>query len=65
MCANGRRSTFRRKEKFAIIADLRELSEEGVAIAAERGLLFCADSREGRAWVITDVSPRQCAGAAL
>ena len=33
---------------------LRGLSPEGVALAAERGLLFCTDSREGRAWVITD-----------
>ena len=36
------------------IATLRGLSPEGVALAAERGLLFCADSQEGRAWVITD-----------
>jgi hypothetical protein len=36
------------------IATLRGLSPEGVAIAAERRLLFCADSREGRAWIITD-----------
>ena len=36
------------------IATLRGLSPEGVALAAERGLLFCADSREGRAWLITD-----------
>jgi hypothetical protein len=36
------------------IAELRGLSPEGVALARERGLLFCADSREGHAWVITD-----------
>jgi hypothetical protein len=30
------------------------LSPEGVSLAAKRGLLFCADSEEGRAWVITD-----------
>ena len=33
---------------------LRGLSAEGVAIAGERGLLFCADTEEGRTWVITD-----------
>jgi hypothetical protein len=42
------------KAEIKVIADLRGLSEEGVAIAAERGLLFCADSREGRVWIITD-----------
>jgi hypothetical protein len=36
------------------IAALRGLSPEGVTLAAERGLLFCADSWEGRAWVVTD-----------
>jgi hypothetical protein len=36
------------------IAALRSLSPEGVALAAQRGLLFCADSQEGRAWIITD-----------
>ena len=36
------------------IAMLRGLSAEGVAIAVERGLLFCADTEEGRTWVITD-----------
>lgn len=36
------------------IATLRGLSPEGVALAAERGLLFTADYKERRAWVITD-----------
>ena len=36
------------------IATLRGLSPEGVALAAKRGLLFCADYKERRAWVITD-----------
>ena len=36
------------------VAMLRGLSAEGVAIAVERGLLFCADTEEGRTWVITD-----------
>jgi hypothetical protein len=36
------------------IARLRGLSPEGVSLAVERGLLFCADSEEGRAWVIAD-----------
>ena len=36
------------------IAASRDLSEEGVAIAVERGLLFCADSQEGRAWILSD-----------
>jgi len=40
------------------IAELRGLSAEGVAIAAERRLLFCADSREGRAWIVTDARRR-------
>jgi hypothetical protein len=36
------------------IARLRGLSPEGVSLAVERGLLFCADSEEGRAWVLAD-----------
>ena len=36
------------------IAALRGLSPEGVALAAERGLLFTADSQAHRAWIITD-----------
>ena len=36
------------------IAALRGLSPEGVTLAHERGLLFIADSQEGRAWIITD-----------
>lgn len=41
-------------EEIACIADLRGLSYDSVSIAADRGLLFCADSNEGRAWIITD-----------
>jgi hypothetical protein len=36
------------------IAKLRGLSPEGVALAAERGLLFTAKTHQGPAWVITD-----------
>ena len=36
------------------IAQLRGLSPQGVSLAAERGLLFCADSEEGRDWIVTD-----------
>lgn len=36
------------------IAQQRGLSPEGVTLAAQRGLLYCADSREGRAWILTD-----------
>jgi hypothetical protein len=43
-----------KQTEIEAIATLRGLSPEGVALAAERGLLFCADSREGRAWVVTD-----------
>ena len=43
------------KEEIEIVAELRGLSVEGVNLAVESGLLFCADSREGpRAWIITD-----------
>jgi hypothetical protein len=40
--------------EISAIAELRELSPEGVTLAAEVGLLFCAESREGRAWVVSD-----------
>ena len=36
------------------IASLRGLSPDGIELAAQRGLLFTADSTEGRAWIITD-----------
>lgn len=42
------------EEEIAAIAERRGLSVEGVTLAAQRGLLWMADSREGRAWVITD-----------
>ena len=42
------------QDEIGAIADLRGLSVEGVSLAADRGLLFCADSREGRAWIVTD-----------
>lgn len=41
-------------EEIATIARLRGLSIEGVTLASERGLLWAATSREGRAWVLTD-----------
>ncbi len=36
------------------IAELRGLSMEGVSLAAEAGLLWCANCDEGRAWIVTD-----------
>jgi CHC2 zinc finger len=36
------------------IAEFRVLSAEGISLAAQRRLLFCYDSNEGRAWVVTD-----------
>ena len=41
------------------ISGLRCLSPEGVGIVADRGLLFCCDSGEGRAWVVTDATRRK------
>ena len=40
--------------EIKVIAELRGLSIEGVSLAADRGLLRCANSREGQAWIITD-----------
>jgi hypothetical protein len=48
--------------EISAIAELRGLSVEGVSLAAERGLLFCCDSREGRAWIVTDSSRRNAQG---
>ena len=42
------------KAEIEIIAGLRGLSTEGVAIAAERGLLFCASWKGRRMWIVTD-----------
>lgn len=39
---------------IAAIAERRGLSVDGVALAAQRGLLWMMDSHEGRAWVVTD-----------
>jgi hypothetical protein len=41
-------------EERSQLARLRNLSAEGIAIAIERGILRFADSREGRAWAVTD-----------
>jgi len=38
------------------LAMLRRVSPEAVRLAVERGLLFFADSHEGRAWIVTDSS---------
>lgn len=51
--------------EISAIAKLRELSVEGVSLAVERGLLFCCESREGRAWVVTDSSRRNAQGRLL
>ena len=42
------------RAEIATIATQRDLSLEAVEIAAERGLLFCTDWKEQRAWAITD-----------
>lgn len=44
------------------IATLRGLTVEGVRFAAWDGLLRCANSREGRAWIITDHTRRNAQG---
>jgi hypothetical protein len=36
------------------IAELRGLSNEAVSLAAEAGLLWCANCDEGQAWIVTD-----------
>ena len=41
-------------DEIKAVAELRGLSPEAVAVAAERGLLYSAESREGRCWVVTD-----------
>ncbi len=46
------------RAELSTIAAQRGLSIEATALAAERGLLYCAESREGRAWIITDTSRR-------
>jgi len=38
------------------LASLRNLSLEGIELAIARGLLRFTDSREGRAWVVTDAA---------
>jgi hypothetical protein len=42
--------------EIAAIARLRDLSPEGVALAAQRGLLFCATWARRRAWVVSDAT---------
>jgi hypothetical protein len=42
------------QREIEALAELRGLSSEGVSLTAEGGLLFCCDSREGRAYVVTD-----------
>lgn len=49
-------------QDIARIAELRGLSPEGVSLAADRGLLWMAESREGPAWVITDARRRNAQG---
>ena len=44
------------RAEIAAIAAQRDLSFEGVAIAVKRGLLFCTEWHERRAWVVTDSS---------
>jgi len=53
------------RAEVRLIAESRGLSVEGVSLAAERDLLFCADSREGRSWIITDSRRRNAQGRLL
>jgi hypothetical protein len=41
-------------DEIEAISELRGLSVEGVSLATDRELLLCANSSEGRAWIITD-----------
>jgi DNA primase (bacterial type) len=41
-------------DEIEAISELRSVSVEGVSLAADRGVLFCAGTPEGRAWIITD-----------
>lgn len=47
------------------IAGLRNLGPEAVGILADRGLLWCADSAEGRAWIVSDGARRNAQGRLL
>ncbi len=42
------------KAEWRALAALRGLSVEAVRLASERGLLWFTDSREGRAWIVSD-----------
>jgi hypothetical protein len=46
------------KVEIRAISGLRNLGPEAVGILADRGLLWCADSAEGRAWVVSDATRR-------
>ena len=45
------------QSEISAIVAVRGLSTEAVALAVDRGLLFCTDWKERRAWIVTD-SPR-------
>jgi len=42
------------REDFEALARLRGVSPEAVRLAVDRGLVYFADSQEGRAWIVTD-----------
>jgi len=44
------------EEECIALGRLRQLSTAAVREAAERGFLWCCDSREGRAWVLRDAA---------
>ena len=41
-------------DEIEATAELRGLSVEGVSLAKDRGVLLCANSSKGHAWIITD-----------
>ena len=51
---NGRSSNFPAQSEISAIVATRDLSTEAVALAVDRGLLFCTDWKERRAWIVTD-----------
>jgi hypothetical protein len=45
-------------KEIAAIAGARGFSVEALRFTVDRGLLWCADSGEGRAWIVTDAERR-------
>jgi hypothetical protein len=42
------------REDFEALAKLRRVSPEAVRLSVDRGLVYFADSQEGRTWIVTD-----------